>query len=94
MNEVVKYDNYMNALHFGTFTKQDYNFFMALCARAREMEDTEICLEFSYIKEISGYKRKSSDDFLGDPHALPVPSWPDRQIGLVGCGRRNRFCEC
>ena len=32
MNEVVKYDNYMNALHFGTFTKQDYNFFMALCA--------------------------------------------------------------
>ena len=66
MNEVVKYDNYMNALHFGTFTKQDYNFFMALCARAREMEDTEICLEFSYIKEISGYKRKSSDDFIAE----------------------------
>ena len=75
MNEVVKYDNYMNALHFGTFTKQDYNFFMALCARAREMEDTEICLEFSYIKEISGYKRKSSDDFIAELYNTGVEDY-------------------
>ena len=40
------------------------------------------------------YPGKSTDDLFGNPHALPVPSWPDRQIGLVGCGRRNRFCEC
>ncbi len=31
MNEIVKYDNYMNSLRFSGFTTIDYNFLMVLC---------------------------------------------------------------
>ena len=67
MNEIVKYDNYLNSLHFGTFGKQDYNFLMALCARAKEVGGQEVTLTFDYIKELAGYRRdRGNDEFISE----------------------------
>lgn len=84
MNEIVKYDNYLNALHFGTFSKQDYNFFMALCARAKEVGGKEVTLTFDYIKELSAYKRdRGADEFISELKRM------NRKLTKITCELEN-----
>ena len=84
MNEIVKYDNYLNALHFGTFSKQDYNFFMALCARAKEVGGKEVTLTFDYIKELSDYKRdRGADEFISELKRM------NRKLTKITCELEN-----
>lgn len=60
MNEVVKYDNYMNALKFTGFTVTDFNFLMALCSRMRDKDTNEIAFSFAELRSITNYKKSNS----------------------------------
>lgn len=67
MDEVVKYANYVNQLHFTGFTAQDLNFFIALCAKAKEKGEEVITLSFDEVKQLSGYEqKKGTDTFIKD----------------------------
>lgn len=66
MNEIVKYDNYMNGLRFKGFTTIDYNFLMVLCNKLRDKETSEIIISFDELREKTGYKQTSIDKFVTD----------------------------
>lgn len=60
MNEVVKYDNYMNSLKFTGFTTTDFNFLMALCSRMRDKDTNKIIFSFTELRSITEYKKSNS----------------------------------
>lgn len=66
MNEVVKYDNYMNALKFTRFTTTDFNFLMLLCSKMRDKDVTELTIPFEELREKTGYTRTSIQKFRID----------------------------
>ncbi len=66
MNEIVKYDNYMNSLHFKAFTQIDYNFLMVLCNKLRDKDVSEITISFDELREKTGYTQTSVDKFVSD----------------------------
>ncbi len=67
MNEIVKYDNYMNGLKFSGFTTTDFNFLMALCSRMRDSGANEITFNFSELRSITEYKKSNSiKQFVAD----------------------------
>ena len=66
MNEIVKYDNYMNNLRFKDFTTTDFNFLMVLCNKLRDKEAAEIVLSFEEIRLKTNYKQTSICKFVAD----------------------------
>lgn len=66
MNEIVKYDNYMNNLNFKGFTTTDYNFLMMLCNKVRDKGTTEITISFQELKEKTEYKQHTIKQFVAD----------------------------
>ena len=66
MNEVVKYDNYMNSLKFTGFTTTDFNFLMLLCSKMRDKDTTEISISFEELREKTGYTQHPIKQFVAD----------------------------
>ena len=67
MNEVVKYDNYMNSLNFSKFNKIDMNIFLTLCNRMKDKNTQKISLNFELLRELTNYKKSNSiDQFAND----------------------------
>lgn len=66
MNEVVKYNNYMNNLHFKGFTAIDFNFLMVLCNKLRNKDISKITISFAELREKTGYKQTSINKFVSD----------------------------
>ena len=66
MNEVVKYDNYMNGLKFTGFTATDFNFLMLLCSKMRDKDVIEVIIPFEELREKTGYTRTSIQKFRTD----------------------------
>lgn len=60
MNEIVKYDNYMNGLKFTGFTVTDFNFLMALCNRMRDKDINKVTFSFLELRDITNYKKSNS----------------------------------
>ena len=66
MNEIVKYDNYMNSLKFTGFTVTDFNFLMTLCNKLRDKNITEIIISFDELRQKTGYTQHSIKQFVLD----------------------------
>ena len=66
MNDIVKYDNYMNSLRFSGFTTFDYNFLMALCNKLMDKDTTEITISFEELREKTGYTQHPVKQFVSD----------------------------
>ena len=66
MNEIVKYDNYMNGLKFTGFTATDFNFLMLLCSKMRDKDVIEMTISFEELREKTGYTRTSIQKFRTD----------------------------
>lgn len=66
MNEIVKYDNYMNELKLKDFTSTDLDFLITLCAKMRDMDTQEVIFDFAEIKAITNYKITSTERFVND----------------------------
>lgn len=65
-NDLVKYKNDMNTLHFHGFSSVDLNMLMTLCSRMRDKDEDVMEFAFEYLKELMGYKSKDNDRFVND----------------------------
>ena len=66
MNEIVKYDNYMNNLKFTGFTATDFNFLMLLCSKMRDKDTTEMTIFFEELWLKIGYTQHPIKQFVSD----------------------------
>lgn len=66
MNEIVKYDNYMNGLKFTGFTTTDFNFLMLLCSKAHDEDIKKIIISFDELRQKAAYTRTSIQQFRTD----------------------------
>lgn len=66
MNEIVKYDNYMNSLKFTGFTTTDFNFLMLLCSKTYNKDTKEIIIPFDELRQKTAYTRTSVQQFIAD----------------------------
>lgn len=66
MNEIVKYDNYMNSLKFTGFTTTDFNFLMLLCSKMRDKDVTELTISFDELRLKTGYTQHPVKQFVSD----------------------------
>ena len=64
MNEIVKYNNYMNKLYFTKFKAVEYDLLMALCAKLRDKNTNIITLSFTDIKNIIQYTKHTNENFV------------------------------
>lgn len=56
-NEIVKYENRLNAIPFRKFNSRELNLFFSIASRIREQGTDEITLSFESLKELSQYKQ-------------------------------------
>ena len=56
-NEIVKYDNLMNELSFKGFEQRDFDLFMALCSRLKELGEEEQEFSYDYLMELIEWDR-------------------------------------
>ena len=66
MNEVVKYDNVINHLSFKNFTENDFNLFMCLCSRLRDLGDQEQVYDYDYLMDMIGWDKSQRIDVFHD----------------------------
>ena len=66
MGELIIYENDMNKLKFGNFTKVSMNFFMALCFFMKNKGTTHFQISFDELKEHSNYRPAKDHDFIHD----------------------------
>lgn len=66
MNEVVKYDNIINQLSFKNFTENDFNLFMCLCSRLRDLGDEKQVYEYDYLMDMIGWDKSQRLDLFHD----------------------------
>lgn len=66
MNDIIKFDNYMNALKFTGFTITDFNFLMLLCSKVRDKDISQITISFEELRLKTAYTRTSIQKFRED----------------------------
>lgn len=66
MNEVVKYDNIINHLSFKNFTENDFNLFMCLCSRLRDLGDEEQVYDYDYLMDMIGWDKSQRIELFHD----------------------------
>ena len=64
MNEIVKYDNYMNKLYFKKFKSVEYDLLMTLCTKLRDKDTNTIILSFAEIKKIIQDTKHTNENFI------------------------------
>ena len=64
--EIVKYNNNMNKIPLKNFSKNDLNFFFAICSQVKEKGSDLIELSFDRIKELADYKPTANQRFEDD----------------------------
>lgn len=66
MNEIVKYNNYMNQLNFRGFTSIDMNVLMTLCNKMKNKNVECVTFSFDELKKLIRYKQTSNKQFIND----------------------------
>lgn len=67
MDNIVKYDNYMNSLRFSNFTQIDMNFLMTLCSIMKNSDTDKIRFSFDKLRNLTNYKKSNSiKQFVSD----------------------------
>ena len=66
MGELVIYENDMNKLKFGNFTKVSMDFFMALCFFMRDRGSSHLVIPFDELKKKADYRPAKGHDFVQD----------------------------
>ena len=66
MGELVIYENDMNKLKFGNFTKVSMDFFMALCFFMRDRGSSHLVIPFDELKKKAHYRPAKNHDFVQD----------------------------
>ena len=66
MGELIIYENDMNKLKFGNFTKVSMNFFMALCYFMKNKGNTHFMISFDELRQKANYTQTERKDFIRD----------------------------
>lgn len=66
MNEIVKYDNILNHVSFRNFTENDFNLFMCLCARLRDLGDEKQVYDYAYLMDMIGWDKRQRIELFHD----------------------------
>ena len=66
MGELIIYENDMNKLKFGNFTKVSMNFFMALCYFMKNKGNTHFQISFDELRQKASYTQTERKDFMRD----------------------------
>lgn len=66
MGELIIYENDMNKLKFGNFTKVSMNFFMALCYFMKNKGNTHFMISFEELRQKANYTQTERKDFMRD----------------------------
>lgn len=64
MNEIVKFDNYMNKISFKRFKAVEFDLLMTLCGKLRDKDTNIITFSFSELKKLSGDTKHSNKDYI------------------------------
>ena len=62
MNEIVKYDNILNQITFRDFDENDFNLFMVLCSRMRDLGEDKQVFEYDYLMDLMDWDRSQRLD--------------------------------
>lgn len=62
MGELVIFENEMNKLQLGNLSKKSMDIFMALCFKMKNRGVKHIVMDFSEVKNLSGYKHNGDKD--------------------------------
>lgn len=62
MNEIVKYDNVLNRISFTNFDEKDFDLFMTLCSRMRDLGEEKQVFEYDYLMDLIQWDRSQSLD--------------------------------
>lgn len=89
MNEIVKYDNILNHVSFRDFTETDFNLFMCLCARLRDLGDEKQEYDYDYLMEMIGWDKRQRIELFHDEIKRITDKL--RQIGGVIDINKNEF---
>lgn len=57
MNEIVKYDNILNKISFTNFDENDFNLFMVLCSRMRDLGEEKQTFDYDYLMDLMNWDR-------------------------------------
>lgn len=60
IKEIVKYDNVLNEVSFKNFTENDFNLFMSICAKMRDMNDEIQVFAYDELMEIVNWDKHQS----------------------------------
>lgn len=66
MNEVVRYDNIINHLSFRDFTENDFNLFMCLCSRLKNLGDEKQVYDYDYLMDMIGWDKSQRIELFHD----------------------------
>lgn len=64
MNEIVKFDNYMNTISFKRFKSVEFDLLMTLCSKLRDKDTNVAIFSFSELKKISGDTKHSNKEYI------------------------------
>ena len=75
MGELVIFENEMNKLQLGNLSKKSMDIFMALCFKMKNRGVKHIVMDFSEVKNLSGYKHNGDKDknFIIDIESMTDP---------------------
>lgn len=59
---IVKYHNDLNKITFRGFGSVDFDFFMSLCSKMKDVKGNEVTISFSEFMKLSGYSSKKGTD--------------------------------
>lgn len=65
-NEIVKYDNQLNAVIFRQFKANEMNLFFSIVSRMRDRNTDEVAFTFDQLKALSKYKPSGNVRFIRD----------------------------
>ena len=63
-NQIVIYNNAVNELSFKEFTENDFNLFMAICSRMKELGDTTQQIDYSYIQNLINWDKSQRTELF------------------------------
>ena len=64
MNEIVKYNNKLNEIHFPGFSSSDYDLFMVICSKLKGQGTKEVRFEYTELRIMANYTQTNNRDLF------------------------------
>lgn len=94
MNELVKYNNDMNKIHFTGFSKTHMDLFLAICSKVKGCGNDTIFITSKELKAITHFEKGGKHDFFKELHSMVMKLHSiNGSIIDISQGKGNRTFE-